>query len=227
MALDHKEEQYGDTYQSLLMAYAFGVLDRAQSLVVAAHLTLSPKARALTQACEHLAGALLEKDCPPAPMSLSAKDRIMAAITADICPNKACSDYNCQNLPEELGNLPHPLQEPMQGCTSFTWNSVGKGFAAYDIALGDCASKARFMKVNPGLKTPEHCHGGLEITLVLNGAVIENGALYRRGDLLVADETITHSSQACPQAGCVCMVVTSAPIKLTGIKSLLNPFLKF
>ncbi|MCD8563338.1 MAG: cupin domain-containing protein [Alphaproteobacteria bacterium] len=83
------------------------------------------------------------------------------------------------------------------------------------------------MKIGPGLKTPEHKHGGLELTLVLGGAVMDSEGIYRRGDLLVADETLTHSPQACPKAGCVCMVVTSAPVKLTGFMSFLNPFLKF
>lgn len=218
-----------DTYEALLLGYAFGVLDQAQSLIVASHLTLSPRARALTRACEDMAGTLLEKDCEPVPMSSGALRHIMTAIeSAPCCEDKsACAGRKNPHLPEEL-DLPGPLLSgPMQSCTDFRWKSMAKGFQGYDLALERCPSKARLMKLQPGLKTPQHRHEGLEITLILGGAVIEDGSLYRRGDLLVADETLTHSPQACPQAGCVCMVVTSAPVKLTGLLSILNPFLKF
>lgn len=217
-----------DTYESLLMGYAFGVLDRAQSLIVASHLLLSPKARALTSACEHMAGALLERDCPPTDMRPGALERVLSALDSGPCADgtcKPCAEGLC--LPEELGTLPGPVIETLSGAPEpFAWKPLGSGFCSYDLALKECASKARFMKLDPGTKTPQHGHGGIEITLVLGGAVMEEGDVYRRGDLLVADETLTHTQQSCPKAGCVCMVVTSAPVKLTGLASVLNPFLK-
>lgn len=227
MALTPQDLNTRDTYETLLMSYAFGVLDQAQTLIVAGHLALSPSARILARACEDLAGTLLEKDCTPAPMSPQAFSRMMAAIDATPCTGQAspcCHDKNTC-LPEEL-DLPEPLAEPMRSCTDFHWKVLGGGFQGYDLTLDCQASKARFLKLNPGLKTPEHKHEGMELTLILGGAVMESGHIYRRGDLLVADEALPHSQQACPQAGCVCMVVSSGPVKLTGLKSLLNPFLK-
>lgn len=227
MALDDTSPAMRDTYETLLMGYAFGVLDQAQSLIVASHLTLSPKARALTRACEDMAGTLLEKDCEPVAMSSGAFNHIMTALDSIACcgDKAACAGKN-PHLPEDL-DLPEPLAAPLQNCTDFQWKPFARGFQGYDLCLEGCASKARLVKLQPGLKTPEHRHEGMEITLVLGGAVMEDGSIYRRGDLLVADETLVHKQQACPQAGCVCMVVTSAPVKLTGLMSLLNPFLKF
>lgn len=220
---------YRDTYESLLMGYAFGVLDRAQSLIVASHLALSPKARAITGACENVAGALLARDCPPADMRPGALERAMMALDG-LCGEGPCTGHGCVefDLPEELGKLPQPvMQTLMTAPTPFEWKALGGGFRSYDLCMGgECASKARFMKLDPGIKTPHHHHGGIEITLVLGGAFMDEGGSYRRGDLIVADETMNHAPKACPEAGCVCMVVTSAPVKFTGLASVLNPFLK-
>lgn len=227
MALDQNTPDALDSYASLLMGYAFGVLDQAQSLIVASHLTLSPKARALTKTCEEMAGNLLEKDCQPVAMSSGALNHIMRAIDQRPCVSKTTGTHQKNdNLPEEL-NLPEPLAEPLRNCKDFRWKTLVGGFKSYDLALECCSSKARFMKLEPGLKTPEHKHGGMEITLVLDGAVMEKGSIYQRGDLLVADETVTHVQQACPKSGCVCMVVSSAPIRLTGLAGVLSPFFRF
>lgn len=232
MAVDDKNSGYGagyrDTYESLLMAYAFGVLDRAQSMIVASHLALSPKARAITNSCEHMAGALLAHDCQPADMRPGALERAMMALDG-LCKDEACKGGDCAglNLPDELGRLPQPVMQTLMTRTSpFEWKALSKGFLSYDLCVEECSSKARFMKVSPGAKTPQHSHGGIEITLVLGGAFMDEGTAFHRGDMIVADESFTHAPQACPQAGCVCMVVTSAPIKLTGLASILNPFLK-
>lgn len=216
-----------DTYESLLMDYAFGALDQAQSLIVASHLALSPKARLLARACEDMAGTLLEKDCAPAPVSPQAFSRIMTAIDCAPCASASpCCHNKNKALPREL-NLPEPLENSLQGCADFHWTTLSRGFQGYDIALDNgCASKARFMKIDPGLQTQGPRKTGLEITLVLNGAFMESGHIYRRGDLLLADETLSQTQQACPKAGCVCLVVSSASIKPKGFLSFLNPFLK-
>ncbi|MCD8563339.1 MAG: hypothetical protein LRY54_04760 [Alphaproteobacteria bacterium] len=128
MALTPGSSSLQDTYESLLMDYAFGALDQAQSLIVASHLALSPKARALARACEDMAGALLEKDCPPVPVSPHAFSRIMTAI--DASPTSCVGQHPCchnKNLPEEL-NLPEPLEESLQNCTDFRWKILGGGF---------------------------------------------------------------------------------------------------
>jgi putative transcriptional regulator len=226
MALEPPDTK--DTYMSLLMGYAFGVLDQAQSMIVASHLTLSPRARALARTCEEMAGTLLEKDCQPVPMRSGALNYVLSAIDSLSCSSgkSACCAPKNKALPKEL-DLPEPLAEPMQSCTDFHWKTLGGGFKSYDLALDCCSSKARFVKLEPGLKTPEHQNDGMEITLILGGAVMEQGSIYRRGDLLVADETLTLSQQACPKAGCVCMVVSSSPVKLKGLAGILNPFLRF
>ena len=57
-----------ETYQALLMEYVAGALDQAQSLIVSAHITMSPRGREIARACECVGGALLEKRCEPVAM---------------------------------------------------------------------------------------------------------------------------------------------------------------
>lgn len=227
MALNTTNTLCKDTYESLLMGYAFGVLDQAQSLIVAGHLTLSPHAREFAKSCERMAGALLEKDCPPVSMSNNALDCVMKALdTAPCHDEKHCTHHKKAGLPDDL-ELPEPLLEPLNNCPNpFEWKTLYSGFKTYDLPLPCQSSKARLVKLAPGLKTPHHEHRGIEITLVLSGAYLDETGAYRRGDLIVTDETIDHSPKACPEAGCVCMIVSSAPVKFTGLASVLNPFLK-
>ena len=50
---------------------------------------------------------------------------------------------------------------------------------------------------------------------------------YNVGDLIVEDETTIHAPVSCPRQGCVCLAVTTAPIRLTGwMGRLINPFLR-
>lgn len=227
MALDTGNTGYRDAYESLLMGYAFGVLDQAQSLIVAGHLILSSKARMFARSCEHMAGALLEKDCPPVAMRDNALDSVMKALDTIPCGGgNACSQHKKAGLPDDL-DLPPPLMEPLHNCPNpFEWKTLYSGFKSYDLPLACQSSKARFLKLDPGFKTPHHEHRGIEITLVLGGAFLDESGAYRRGDLIVTDENFDHAPKACPQAGCVCMVVSSAPVKFTGLASILNPFLK-
>lgn len=210
-------------YDALLFSYAVGNLDEAQNLVVATHLTYSQKARAIVRQCEDLGGVLIEQECDPVSMCDQALDNVLGRIEENE-KNENCTTDCCQKA--ALGfEIPKPLAETVSE-QSIKWKTIFPGMKAYDIDLECKNSIARFMKAEPGNKAPHHSHGGTEITLVLHGAFSDETGQYYRGDLIVTDETFHHSPQACPTNGCVCLVVNSEPVKLTGIASLLNPFLK-
>ncbi|MBL4804090.1 MAG: cupin domain-containing protein [Alphaproteobacteria bacterium] len=210
-------------YDALLFSYAAGNLDEAQSLAVATHLTFSEKARSIVRQCEDLGGALIEKECEPVSMCDQALHNVLSRIEKS--PHtEACAEKCAEK--HQLGfDIPKPLEETIAG-HSVKWTTLFPGMKAYDLPLNCKQSVARFMKADPGNVSPHHHHGGTEITLVLDGAFSDEMGQYRRGDLIVADEECDHTPKACPERGCVCLVVTSGPIKLTGIASLLNPFLK-
>ena len=211
-------------YQTLLMGYAAGILDEAQNLVVASHLTLSSKGRRLVQDCEALGGALIEAECEPATMSNAALDNVLARLDSG-CEESAACATECKNMPVDF-DVPAPLQNTLAEQQKGKWATLFPGMKAYDLELNCKQSTARFMQARPGLKSPHHHHRGMEITLVLDGAFTDETGAYKRGDLIVTDDTLEHTPVACKMQGCTCLVVTTAPIRLTGIASLLNPFLK-
>ena len=121
--------------------------------------------------------------------------------------------------------LCHGLSE---SCSHLRWKTLLPGLQTLPLTINKAFEndKIQFLKSGPGVKAPHHRHAGYEITLILDGAFHDETGSYHMGDLIITDEQVPHQPTACPEKGCVCMVVSSAPIKLTGIKSLLNPFIR-
>lgn len=212
-------------YETLLLNYAVGILDQAQSLIVAAHLALSPPARAFVRDCEAIGGTLMEQDCPPVDMAPGSLEHVLACLDRP-APHPHASE-TILTFPEDL-DLPDLVLRTIhcRPCAP-QWTSRLPGLKSYDLPLACKESKARLVRLDPAVQTPQHTHQGMEITLVLNGAFSDDSGQYRTGDLLVSDETVEHAQTACKMEGCVCMVVTSAPLKFSGLAGLINSFLKF
>lgn len=219
-----------DSYEALLMGYATGSLDEAQGLIVASHLTLCKKARARVHQCEAIGGALIETKCAPVSMSEKALTKVLDLIDQDRPQpqtRKSRSDAaNTHSLDMDF-QLPSPIYSGIESCKQrANWKTLFPGMKAYDLNLKCKQSKARIMKAAPGCKSPHHSHNDLEITLVLDGKFHDETGSYERGDLIVIENDHDHTPVACENHGCVCLVVTTAPIKLKGVARLLNPFLK-
>jgi putative transcriptional regulator len=220
-------EMLQNSYQALLLAYAAGVLDEAQSLIVASHIALSPKARSFVHSCEAVGGTLMEKHCEPVPMKDCSLGKVLQRIAnpcAEKNKTKECADGQCA-FPDPI-DMPEPLARTIMLQKTVYWRSVVPGIKAMDLDLHCKQSRSRFVKLEPGRKAPLHRHGGMEITLVLNGAFSDDSGQYKRGDLVVVDERMTHTQQACRHDGCISLVVSATPIRLTGIAALLNPFVR-
>lgn len=211
-------------YEALLFGYASGCLDEAQNLIVASHLTFSSKAREFIKRCEAIGGAIIETECEPVSMSTYALENVMAQIDA---PSKTQAPSEKSEHPENPldFDVPTPIVQTLAS-QKIEWKTLFPGMKAMDLDLNCKESTARFMAARPGLVSPHHSHKGMEITLVLDGAFSDETGQYHRGDLIVTDETHDHTPTACKMMGCTCLVITTAPIKLKGIASLLNPFLK-
>lgn len=225
MSLD-RQERLQDSYEALMLGYAAGILDQAQDLIVAAHLAMSPIARKLVQRCEAMGGFLLEHECSPVPMKPSSLDALMKKLDDPCCGNNPCAGKSARPFPEDI-ELPEMLVAVLREQRREPhWHALYPGLKAFDLELICKSSAARFVKIDPAAKSLPHAHGGMEITLILNGAFTDETGQYSRGDLIVTDENIEHAPVACPKSGCICMMVTAAPVKLKGLASLLNPFLR-
>lgn len=219
------QDQLHDNYRNLLMRYAAGNLDSAQNLIVSAHLQISSSGQTQMGIIDSIGGCLLENQCIPEAMSENSLDNVLKNIDSMVTGNNPIikthgNDYEESLFPDNLLNIINNNQSDIR------WNNVYPGFKSHDIDLNCKSSSSRLMKAEPGAKSPDHSHKGLEITLILDGALIDGDHAFKRGDLIVVDDQIHHEPSACPDHGCTCMVVASAPIKLRGFASLLNPFLK-
>lgn len=210
-------------YEALLLGYAIGALDEAQSLIIGAHLSLSHKAQQFLKYYEAIGGYLMEAECEPVAMSESALDCVLAKLdTPPEWGEKEC--ISCA-FPDDVA-LPPLLANMLALQKNQSWHHDVPGMEILPLALTCRHSTARLMRAGPGFKAPAQPHPGTEITLILNGTFLDEGAQYHRGDLYVKDGGSAHAPEACKEQGCVCLVVSSAPVGLTNLAAMLHPFMK-
>jgi putative transcriptional regulator len=216
--------QIEENYHALMLAYAAGVLNQAQSLAVAVHMAMSPQARQIVRQCEAIGAALMECECEPQAMRGNALDNVLAKI--DAAPKQPPRPRAHVMLPPEI-RIPLSLLDRVacRPCQP-QWKRVFTGLHICDLPLECRESRVQFIKGQPSAKMPAHTHRTMEITLVLDGAYEDEMGLHRRGDLVVLDADDDHQTQACRKNGVVAMVVSDAPVKFSGLAALLNPFLK-
>ena len=204
-----------------LLDHASGAASAPVSLLVASHLTLNPEARRSYRRLEALGGVMLER-IEPAPTSPDALARIMARLErgAPTAPTPVETTM--------VAGLPAPLGRYVAGGVgALPWRQVTRGVEEASLpVVGDGGEKATLLRIAAGRAIPKHTHRGLEMTLVLDGAFDDEAGHYGRGDVCVADGRIEHQPVAGTSEDCLCLVVASSPIRLTGpLMRLLNPFL--
>jgi putative transcriptional regulator len=213
----------------MLLAYATGALSEPLSLVVASHLALNPDSRAEVETFEAVGGALVEA-LPPAEMGGDALERTLAKL--DLLEESEAEGQVCVPVKQPAKDglpLPSPLRHYVGGdIEALSWKSVLRGVeeAELPVARRDGA-RTSLMRIAPGTRVPRHTHGGIEMTLVLTGAFRDESGLYARGDMQLADGAVEHQPVAEGEETCLCLVVSDAPVRLTGFFGrLLNPFIK-
>lgn len=218
------EAKLADGYHSLMLAYATGSLNQAENLIVSAHVSMSHKGRKVLSHYESLCGALFENECAPVAMSDDSLQNLMSRIDESV-DNR--SDIKHSNFLKDVcvpsclhGALLEQNKKP-------EWSFIMPGLHYYILDMECQKNKIEFLKAKPNLKTPTHAHHGMEITLILDGAYIDETGKYEVGDLFVLDEDVRHAPSACPEKGCICMVVSTTPTKTaSGLLRLLMSFFK-
>lgn len=188
-----------------LLDYASGAMPGGWALAVAGHLTYCPRCRARVAAHEAVAGALL--DDGRAPVAPDALDRLLDRL--DETPPPVA--------PAGAGDLPRPLAA-LVGTHSddLPWRRVMNGLEEHVLPLGG-TMRVALLRIAPSRAMPVHTHRGAEMTLVLGGGYTDADGAYRRGDLAVADENVRHVPKAMEDGPCLCLTVTDAPLRFTGL----------
>ncbi|MAU52093.1 MAG: transcriptional regulator [Roseovarius sp.] len=204
---------------ALLMAYSAGSLPEAFSLTVATHVSLCDECRARLGAFDTVGGALLEAEA--APMSGDSLDATLARIRAD------GETRRTRPAPRRTGVLPAPLRDYVGGdLESVRWRPIGMGVKQAILPTATDAT-ARLLYIPAGAAVPDHGHRGTELTLVLQGAFLDETARFGRGDIEVADQAVEHMPVADIGEDCICLAATDAPLRFRGvIPRLAQPFLR-
>ena len=205
---------------ALLMAYAAGTLPEAFSLTVATHISMCDECRARLGAYECLGGAVLER----AETVAMAEDSLSATM-ARIRDGAPVREYPAPR--KRSGVLPAPLQDYVGGDLGCVrWRPVGMGVKQAILPTARDAT-ARLLYIPAGAAVPDHGHRGTELTLVLQGAFVDETDRFGPGDIEVADEDLHHMPVADIGADCICLAATDAPLRFRGmIPWLAQPFLR-
>lgn len=203
-----------------LGAYASLGLDRARSLVVAAHLEACGICRLWTERLRSIGGILLE-DLPPSELPADALPRTLARLAAQGQTSKP-------GRREPNAVLPDGLPRCLNGLDVAAWRWVAPGIRTRAIRLPENDGARLFLlKVAPGMQLPHHTHSGSELTQILSGAFRHEGGRFAAGDCDDADDSVEH--QPVVEAGepCVCLVAMEGTLRLSGILGrIMQPFVR-
>ncbi|MBU2937512.1 MULTISPECIES: ChrR family anti-sigma-E factor [Pacificibacter] len=202
--------------EALLASYVSGTLAQPFALVVAAHVSICEECRANLAAHEAVGGALLDA-FDPISITDDLRNRVMAGLDDDIVPEPV--------RPRGDNTYPTPVLEAL-GSKPPKWRSLGPGAKQCILNAGKDGS-VRLLYIAPGFAVPDHTHGGLELTLVLQGAFKDETGRFARGDLEVADDTLEHTPVAEEGLPCICLAATDAPLKFSAfVPRLLQPLFR-
>lgn len=191
-----------------LMAYAAGTLPEAFNLAVATHVSLCDGCRAAVASCDAVGGVLMD-GVTIAEMTDQSLAHAMARLDLPAVESP-------QIAATKTGTLPTPLQGYVGGdLENIKWRPIGMGVKQAILPTSSEAS-ARLLFIPAGVAMPDHSHGGTELTLVLQGAFFDDDDRFARGDIEVADGSVTHTPVADIGDDCICLAVTDAPLKFKG-----------
>ena len=210
--------------EQLLLAHACAQLPEAFNLVVATHLTLCDECRARAGSFDALGGAVIDAGDGVA-MADAAIEAAVARITG--CPREVARPPVRRD-----SVLPVPLIDYVGGgLDAVRWRSVGMGVRQAILPTAHTgsgrAATARLLYIPAGAAMPGHGHGGLELTMVLQGAFVDAGRRYGPGDVEIADEATQHTPVAAAGADCICLAAADAKLKFSGLlPRLAQPFFR-
>jgi putative transcriptional regulator len=210
--------------EDLLLDYASGSLSEGWTIAVASHLALCPQCRAQSAQADVLGGTLLDTIAPE-PLAADAWGAMRARLHAEPARKQVAPDSATAATKPVL---PMPLRAYVGGdIDSINWRALGRGAAQMLLPTADKTTQVRLLRIPAGKPVPEHSHGGRELTLVLAGSFRDGELLFGPGDVEDADGSILHTPTATPEADCICLAVTDAPLRFSSwLVRLIQPILK-
>ncbi len=171
--------------------------------------------RAAFEAHQTVGGAVLETTGEQV-LTADIKSRVLASLDIPADPEPSFPRF---------GIFPGPVMQALKGKPP-RWKSIGAGVRQTILSAGKEGS-VRLLYIPPGQAVPDHSHGGLELTMVLQGSFRDSTGHFRAGDLEQANQDLLHTPIADPGMPCICLAATDAPLRFAGlIPRLLQPFFR-
>jgi putative transcriptional regulator len=207
---------------NLLAEYAAGTLHTAQAVAISAHLHFCTKCQQEVQRLEQIGGAMIEDLQPQALTEQSFDDLINAIEKAEKVKQHVKPKSQAQPMSSSLPNVVTKLinQEDLK------WFKTG-ALKTAPLTVGQIDHEVSLQEIRAGAKVPKHDHGGVEMTVVLEGSFSDKDGIYQAGDFILKQPGEVHQPVSARNQDCLCLSVQEAPVKLTTIwGKLLNPFLR-
>lgn len=204
--------------EQALRGYASGALPPPLHALIGAHLELSCENRDFVAGLEKKHASLGIAHAAPCEMR-QREDRLAAILEQEPLAREQCCRAPREGWPRALQ---HFLSAPPE---SLPFRTLLPGISECRLASEQNA-EALLYRVRGGKKIPEHIHQGEEFTLVLSGALLDRGRRYGAGDVNIGDDSEAHAPVAEAGQDCICFVVLTGRLRLTGpIGRLFNRFM--
>ncbi len=209
----------------LLVEYTTGSLSLAPSVSVTTHLQFCENCSRAVESLKHIGGDILE-GVEAIPVSEGLLEKVFLGI--DESPRESKTEFGASDraVDDVAGALPRYVQQLLpEG--NLRWRFLSPSLRHATVSVGEDRHELALHRIQAGGKAPEHNHRGQEITVVLTGCFSDEDGVYEPGDFVVREPGDIHRPFAAQNEECICLSVLSAPIQLTGLKRLFNPFLRF
>lgn len=209
----------------LLVEYSSASMAIAPSVAITTHLQFCIKCRQVIHTLNQVGGEILE-NLPQEPVSEELLGDLLLRIS------KMPQQHSDERHPEATSTavvqqtLPENIQRLLPD-GNLAWRFLSPSLRVATMSVGEESHELALHRIKAGGKTPKHTHTGQEITVVLTGYFSDEKGLYQCGDFLVREQGESHRPWASQNEECICLSVLASPIKLTGLKQIFNPLLKF
>lgn len=211
--------------EATLLSYASGSLDEAFSTLISAHLAACTACRRRVRQLEAVGGRLLDGQDTVA-LNVGSAERLMARL--DIEEARSQRSVPKSQPPRAASQLAPSLARLIGGSLDdIRWRAVAPGVSTCKLPVSPGArSKLILLKIGPGKKVPEHGHGGMEMTLILEGSYRDELGRFGPGDVADLDEHVEHQPEVDSDIPCICLVALEEKTRFKGFFSrLLQPII--
>ncbi|MBD3647141.1 MAG: cupin domain-containing protein [Pseudomonadales bacterium] len=206
----------------LLVEYVSGSLSTAPGISVTTHLQFCDKCTRTVESLEEIGGSYLD-EVETMQVSDDLLDKVLACVDSDEPEPKPARETAVDDI---TGALPGYVRRLLpEG--KLRWRFLSPSLKVAPISVGETTHELALHRIKAGGKAPQHNHNGREITVVLTGSFSDEDGVYHPGDFLVREPGDTHQPNAAQHEECICLSVLDAPIRLTGLKKVFTPFVRF